>query len=410
MIPRHLTERILERLAIAPAVFLNGARQVGKTTLAKQLIDAGMPRAYYTLDTLETLQAAQADPQGFVDNLPLGAVVDEVQRAPELLLPLKRRIDAERQAGMFLLTGSANPLTLPRVADALVGRMATLTLHPFSQGELEGTQPHWLTRAFTGAFPMATYEPLSDIWARVAQGGYPEAVALADPRRRQLRLRDYADTLLTRDVQILADIERTADMARLLRLLAAQTCQILNLANLSRESGIPHSTLQRYFALLETLMVVVRVPPWYANISQRLLKSPKVMLNDTGLALALLNYTETRLAEDDLLRGRMLENFVGMELLKQIACAPETYQLYHLRTAKGQEVDFVLEDPAGRLFGVEVKASATVQTNDFRHLRAFRAWAGERWAGGVVFYLGATQVPFGEGLWASPLQTLWRDS
>jgi uncharacterized protein len=409
MIARHLTERVLERLAIAPVVFLNGARQVGKTTLAQQLINAGVLRAYYTLDTLETLQAAQADPQGFVDNLPLGAVVDEVQRAPELLLPLKRRIDAERQAGMFLLTGSANPLTLPRMADALVGRMATLTLYPFSQGELEGTQPHWLTRAFTGAFQMATYEPLRDIWARVAQGGYPDAVAIADPRRRQLWLRDYADTLLTRDVQILADIERAADMARLLRLLAAQTCQILNLANLSRESGIPHSTLQRYFTLLETLMVVVRVPPWYANISQRLLKSPKVMLNDTGLALALLNYTETRLAEDDLLRGRMLENFVGMELLKQIACAPETYQLYHLRTAKGQEVDFVLEDPAGRLFGVEVKASATVQTSDFRHLRAFRAWAGERWAGGVVFYLGATQVPFGEGLWASPLQTLWRD-
>jgi uncharacterized protein len=132
MIPRHLTERVLERLAIAPAVFLNGARQVGKTTLAKQLIDAGALRAYYTLDTLETLQAAQADPQGFVDNLPLGAVVDEVQRAPELLLPLKRRIDAERQAGMFLLTGSANPLTLPRVADALVGRMATLTLFRYN--------------------------------------------------------------------------------------------------------------------------------------------------------------------------------------------------------------------------------------------------------------------------------------
>jgi predicted AAA+ superfamily ATPase len=409
MVRRHLTERVLERLTIAPVVFLNGARQVGKTTLAQELIRSGVLHAYFTLDTLETLQAAQADPQGFVNSLPLGAVVDEVQRAPELLLPLKRRIDAERQAGMFLLTGSANPLTLPRVADALVGRMATLTLYPFSQGELEDRQPHWLTRAFAGAFQMATYEPLRDIWARVAQGGYPDAVAIADPRRRQLWLRDYADTLLTRDVQILADIERTADMTRLLRLLAAQTCQILNLSSLSRESGIPHSTLQRYFALLETLLVVVRIPPWYANISQRLLKSPKVMLIDTGLALALLNYTEARLAEDDLLRGRMLENFVGMELLKQIACASETYQLYHLRTAKGQEVDFVLEDSVGRLFGVEVKASATVQANDFRHLRAFREWAGERWAGGVVFYLGATQAPFGDGLWASPLQSLWRD-
>lgn len=409
MVRRHLTERVLERLTIAPVVFLNGARQVGKTTLAQELIRSGVLHAYFTLDTLETLQAAQADPQGFVNSLPLGAVVDEVQRAPELLLPLKRRIDAERQAGMFLLTGSANPLTLPRVADALVGRMATLTLYPFSQGELEGRRTHWLTQAFAGAFQMATYEPLHDLWARVERGGYPDAVAIEDPRRRQLWLRDYADTLLTRDVKSLADIERTADMARLLRLLAAQTCQILNLSNLSRVSGIPHSTLQRYFALLETLLVVVRIPPWYANISQRLLKSPKVMLNDTGLALALLNYTEARLTEDDLLRGRMLENFVGMELLKQIACTSETYQLYHLRTAKGQEVDFLVEDSAGRLFGVEVKASATVRTNDFRYLRAFRAWAGERWAGGVVFYLGATQVPFGDGLWASPLQSLWHD-
>ena len=132
MIPRHLTERILERLVIAPVVFLNGARQVGKTTLAQQLINTGALHAYYTLDSIETLQAAQVDPQGFVGNLPLGAVVDEVQRAPELLLPLKRRIDAERQAGMFLLTGSANPLTLPRVADALVGRMATLTLFRYN--------------------------------------------------------------------------------------------------------------------------------------------------------------------------------------------------------------------------------------------------------------------------------------
>ncbi len=405
---RHITERLLERLTVAPVVFLNGARQVGKTTLAQELIRAGVLRAYFNLDVFETLQAARADPQGFVNSLPLGAVVDEVQRAPELLLPLKQRIDTARQAGMFLLTGSANPLTLPRVADALVGRMATVTLYPFSQGELEGTETQWLAKAFKGEFAMASYESLGDIWARVACGGYPQAVALTDARQRQLWLRDYADTLLTRDVQILADIERTASLARLLRLLAAQTCQILNLSSLSRESGIPHSTLQRYFVLLETLMVVVRIPPWHANISQRLLKSPKVMLNDTGLALALLNYTETRLAEDDLLRGRMLENFVGMELLKQIASAPEPYQLYHLRTAKGHEVDFILEDSSGRLLGVEVKASATVGTDDFRHLRAFSEWAGERWAGGIVFYLGTTQAPFGAGLWASPIQCLWR--
>ncbi|MEN3001354.1 MAG: ATP-binding protein [Armatimonadota bacterium] len=408
MVRRWLLERVLELLDIMPAVFIQGARQVGKTTLATQLVAEGVMQVYFTLDDLATLRAAQQDPVGFVDNLPERSILDEVQRVPELLLGLKRRIDTQRKAGMFLLTGSASPLTLPQVADVLVGRMAILTLHPFSQGEMEGVRERWIERAFEGRWEMASGADHNDIWARILRGGYPEAVSISDTAKRQAWLRAYADTLITRDVRLLVDIERVADTGRLLQLLASQACQLLNIANLSRETGIPYSTLQRYLALLETLMIVARIPPWHASISQQLLKTPKIMLNDTGLALAILNVSEERLKGDDSLRGRMLENFVAAELVKQISYADMPYRLYHLRTSKGREVDLLIEDEQGRLLGIEVKASATVGAEDFRHLRALAEWAASRWAGGVVLYLGRTQVPFGEKLWAMPVSSLWQ--
>lgn len=405
---RWLLSPLKTLLGVMPAVFVQGARQVGKTTLAKQLIAEGLMDAYFTLDDLATLQGAQQDPKGFVDALPERAVLDEVQRVPQLMLPLKQRIDAHYKPGMFLLTGSASPLTLPQVADALVGRMSIVTLHPFSQGELEGRREGWLSRAFEGRFSMHSGLAANDLWQRVLRGGYPQAVAQPTLSLCQMWLRSYAETLITRDVRLLADIERVADMGRLLQLLAAQTGQLLNLANLSREIGVPHSTLQRYLLLLETLMVVVRVPPWYTTITQQLLKTPKVFLNDTGLALAILEIGEERLRQDALMRGRILENFVACELLKQISYAETAYRLYHFRTSKGREVDFVVENAHGQIVGIEVKASATVGADDFRHLRALAEWMGERWAGGFVLYTGSMQVPFGERLWAVPVSSLWQ--
>lgn len=405
---RWLLSPLKTLLGLMPAVFIQGARQVGKTTLAKQLIAEGLMDAYFTLDDLATLQGAQQDPKGFVDALPERAVLDEVQRVPQLMLPLKQRIDAHYKPGMFLLTGSASPLTLPQVADALVGRMSIVTLHPFSQGELEGRREGWLSRAFEGRFSMHSGLAANDLWQRVLRGGYPQAVAQPTLSLCQMWLRSYAETLITRDVRLLADIERVADMGRLLQLLAAQTGQLLNLANLSREIGVPHSTLQRYLLLLETLMVVVRVPPWYTTITQQLLKTPKVFLNDTGLALAILEIGEERLRQDALMRGRILENFVACELLKQISYAETAYRLYHFRTSKGREVDFVVENAHGQIVGIEVKASATVGADDFRHLRALAEWTGERWAGGFVLYTGSMQVPFGERLWATPVSSLWQ--
>lgn len=408
MYTRWITDRIERMSQVMPAVFLQGARQVGKTTLARQLVERGLYDAYYTLDDPAILEAAQRDPVKFIRDLPARAVIDEVQRAPELLLPLKMRIDSERKQVRFLLTGSASPLALPQVADALVGRMAVLTLHPLSQGELTGVRETWLMRAFAGDFRMQRHETTPDeVWRRVLRGGYPEAVALDDPTLRGEWLRAYVNTLLTRDVRLLADIERVADLTRLMQLLASLSYQILNLSNLSRETGIAYTTLQRYMVLLETLMVVVRVPPWYANLSKQLLKSPRVLLNDTGLALALLRKEAASLDDEPQLRGRMLEAFVGMELLKQIEYGDKSARLYHLRSSKGEEIDFVLEDEQGRLLGVEVKSSATVGAGDFKRLERFAELLGNRWAGGVVLYLGETALPFGAGQWALPVASLW---
>ncbi|MCX7992414.1 MAG: ATP-binding protein [Fimbriimonadales bacterium] len=408
MYTRWITERVERMAQITPAVFLQGARQVGKTTLARQLVERGLYDAYYTLDDPAILESAQRDPVGFIRDLPVRAVIDEVQRAPELLLPLKMRIDSERKQVRFLLTGSASPLALPQVADALVGRMAVLTLHPLSQGELTGVRETWLTRAFEGDFRIQRLDATPDeVWRRVQRGGYPEAVAIEEATLRGEWLRAYVNTLLTRDVRLLSDIERVAELTRLIQLLASLSHQILNLSNLSRETGIAYTTLQRYMALLETLMVVVRTPPWYANLSKQLLKSPRVMLNDTGLALALLRKEAASLDEEPQLRGRMLETFVGMELLKQIEYSDKPARLYHLRSSKGEEIDFVLEDEQGRLLGVEVKSGATVGAGDFKRLEQFGALLGERWAGGVVLYLGETALPFGERQWAMPVASLW---
>jgi len=362
---------------------------------------------YFSFDDPAVLSAAGHDPVGFVRDLPLHTVLDEVQRVPALMPVLKMRVDTRREAGDLLLTGSANPLMLPRLSETLVGRMAVLTLMPLSQGEIEGREDRWLERMFsddslTGDFPASQY-----LLLRVVRGGYPEAVLRSDSRHRMDWLLSYANTLLARDVREISNIERLTDVPRLLQLLAAQTCQTLNVANLSRETGIPQSTLQRYLALLDALFLLVRIPAWYTSMGKRLLKSPKILLNDTGLACALLGIDEERLARDPLLQGRMVENFVGMELLKQIGFSDRRLRMYHFRTDRGEEVDFVIEDATGALIGVEVKASATVHSEHFKGLRSLQQVAGNRFVRGIVLYWGEKTLPFGEGLWAQPISALW---
>ncbi|MCL6475416.1 MAG: ATP-binding protein [Firmicutes bacterium] len=407
MFPRALANRVTELLQTMPAVLLQGARQVGKTTLAKQLIQTGVMQHYFSFDDPVLLSAATQDPVGFVRELPPRSVLDEVQRVLPVLPAIKLRIDAHREVGDLLLTGSANPMMLPRLSETLVGRMATVTLMPLTQGEIEGRQDRWVESLFSDDFSPRRFPRTSDLLERVERGGYPEAVLRSDARERVDWLAAYIDTLLARDVREIADIERLAEVPRLLQLLAAQACQTLNVAALSQQTGVPQTTLQRYLTLLETLFLWTRVPAWFANLGKRLLKSPKILVNDTGIACMLLGVDAVRLATDPLLQGRMVENFVGMELLKQIGFSRQRLRLYHFRTDRGEEVDFLIEAADGTLVGVEVKASATVNASHFKGLRTLQSLVGNSLRRGIVLYWGEQTVPFGEGLWAQPVSALW---
>ena len=410
MLPRFLTGALLDALSDTPAVLLVGARQVGKSTLTR-LAQPG--RASLTLDDLGVLSAARSDPQGFVTGLPETVTLDEIQRAPGLFLPIKASIDQGRlqgagQPGRFLLTGSADTLTLPAVADSLTGRLEVLTLWPLSQGEIGGQQERFIDLAFGEEGPPLNLSglPEQELIARLLRGGYPEAQART-PARRSAFFRSYLNTILSRDVRALANIEGLAQLPNLLGLLAAHSSGLLNTADLARAAGLPHSTFSRYLKLLDTVYLTLTIPAWASNHTKRLVKAPKVQLVDTGLSAHLLGLDEARLKREQTLLGPLLEGFVTLELLKARGWSEARPGLYHYRTHTGQEVDLLLEHPDGRLVGVEVKASASPAASDFRGLKALQAEYPERFHRGIVLHLGERAVPFSERLHALPVSSLW---
>lgn len=392
-----------------PVVLLNGARQTGKTTLAQEVATASGVH-YFTLDDAATLALAAGDPSGFIRNLTGPVVIDEIQKAPDLFPAIKLAVDRDRRPGRFLLTGSANVMTVPRLSESLAGRMEILPLFPFSAGELVGHREGFVKRLFDGtlarAVPVATPDELG---VRLVRGGYPEAVQRGAEDRRGAWFASYISTILQRDVRDLARVDGLHALPNLLKLLAARSSGLLNLADLSRDAGLPHTTLTRYLALLETVFLVHRLPAWSPNLGKRLVKSAKLHLVDTGLACHLLATDAERLAADRSLLGRILETFVVGELRKQLSWADPRTALHHFRTAAGSEVDVVLERPDGSVAGVEVKARATVSSDDFAALRGLRDQLGKKFIAGVVLYIGDQLLPSGDKLWLVPLPALWEE-
>lgn len=407
MYPRHAREAVREALSDSPVTLIHGARQVGKTTLARDLLDVADAR-YLTLDSVAALSAARSDPEGFISGFDGPVVIDEVQRAPALFPAIKKSIDIDRTPGRFLLTGSANVLTLPRLSESLAGRMEIIRLWPLSQGEIDGSSPSGFVDAlFAPKFKLPAVSAIdrSALFKRIERGGFPEVVGRKSPERRNAWFESYLTAILQRDVRDLSNIEDLAALPRLLRLLATRIGGLLNYADLARSLELPQSTLKRYFALLESIFLVVLVEPWSSNLGARLVKSPKIHLVDTGLTCHLLGLDE--LSMDHPSRGGMVESFAVMELLKQTAWSRSRPRLYHFRTSSGQETDLLLEDRKGRLVGIEVKDSASANADDFRGLRAMHELVGDRFVRGVVLHTGTESIAFGDALFALPISSIW---
>lgn len=404
--PRAIEPRLQEAMQDTPVVLLAGPRQAGKTTLVRQ-VAAEKGLRYLTLDDDLVLMSAREDPVGMVRDIDR-AVIDEIQRAPSLLLAIKKTVDEDRRPGRFLLTGSANLMTLPTVADSLAGRMETLSLLPLSQSEIEGVNANWIDNAFQGKLLQARQVAVGDdLIERVLLGGYPEAISRKSVRRRTAWARQYLDAIIQRDVRDISGLEKLDHLPRFLRALAQTAGQMCNYTKLGGQVQLDGKTAAKYLSVFEQMYLLKRVDVWSTNKLSRIVKTPKLQFVDSGLLAALLEITVDEVKQDRTRFGALLETFVYTELMKHSATSDSEYQLLYYRDADKIEVDVVIEDLIGNLVCVEVKAAATVKSNDLRGLKKMAAVAGKKFKLGVLFYDGQEVLPLGDKIWAVPLSSLW---
>jgi uncharacterized protein len=405
MYERFVERRAAEALSDTPVVLIVGPRRAGKTTLVRKMSDAD--RTYITLDDQTVFDAAQSDPVGFIRGLDR-AIIDEIQRAPDLLLAIKKSVDEDYRPGRFLLTGSANVLTLPRVADSLAGRMETIQMLPLARAEIEGKMPTFLERLFEGKMQGDQRAIVGDDLVQLALlGGFPEAISRESERRRQDWARSYLTSVLIRDLRDIAEIEKLTELPRFVRLLAEHSGQLVNYSQFGSSINVSHKTGQRYVALLEQVFLVATLQPWFTNALKRIAKTPKLHFLDSGLLAAARGLTFDRVRADRSSFGTLLESFVFSEIMKLMTGSDLRLTLYHFRDQQMNEVDIVLVRDDGIIAGIEVKAGATVKTGDFAGLRTLIRACGDRFAFGAVLYDGADIVPFGDRVAAVPISALW---
>lgn len=407
--PRQAQRCIDAALGDTRVVVLTGARQTGKSTLAR-LIAADRPgTAVRYLDEAVEREAATADPASFVRHDGL-LVIDEVQRVPDLMLAVKHVVDLDPRPGRFLLTGSARLFGLSEIPDLLPGRTETIELWPLSQGEVDGVDETFIDRLFDPQQPFPPPDSLlrrDDYVHRALRGGYPGALLRADPGRRSRFFESYISDLVNRDIRQLSDIERPADMRRLLAALAARMSSPMAWRNVAGDLQIPATTLRRYLDLLELVHVVRRVPAWSTNLTTRATATPKLIMIDSGLAGHLTGLTARRAAHPHAPVGQLVENFVTGELARQLTWATEPVRQYHYRDRDRYEVDIILEHASGDIAAIEVKASETVRSEDFRGIDRLARHIGDRLVHGLVLYAGQRALSFGDNRRAWPISTLW---
>ncbi|MDF1684730.1 MAG: ATP-binding protein [Legionellaceae bacterium] len=410
---RFAEKKIYQSLKAFPVTYIAGPRQSGKTTLAQGIASGSHPLHYLTFDDLQLQSSAQRDPDAFLNSFNKPVVLDEIQMVPELFRPLKIKVDENRALdqggrGQFLLTGSASVLALPKLSDALVGRMAIHTLLPFSATEISHNKPYnFIDHAFQNNWE---FEQLShhNLLEMMISASYPELLTLDTYALRNMWCNGYMNTILQRDVRALAEIEKINALPDLLRLIAARTGGLLNEAGLSRDANLNHITLKKYRTLLESLFLTLSIPAWSKNLGKRLIKAPKLYVHDINILLYLLNTELAHLSTSNTtLFDQVLETFVAIELTKQLTFSETAANLYHFRTAAGQEIDFILEGPNQKTIAIEVKAKSKVSLRDFQHIETLQLEIGDAFHQGFVVYQGNDVLSFGKNIWAIPFAKLW---
>ncbi len=414
MIPRRLSKAVLAALQDTPAVYVAGPRQAGKSTLVLRLAENDWPADYVTFDEAGMLGAAEANPQSFLQAWDGPLVLDEVQMAPGLFRTFKLLIDEARYEnpasanGRYLLTGSSSILALPKLADALVGRIGVFTLYPLSALEISAGEGDFLSRLSENRFipgPLRSKHRLTDM---IVKATFPEISSKGQSERRKW-FEDYVSTILQRDVRQIAEIAKLGVLPNLLKLLAGRAGGLVNEADIARSLGLNAVTAKNYRILLQMIFLTLDVTPWFRNVGKRLVKAPKCYLVDTSLLCHLLNIDPGHAAvHEPHVFGQVMENFVASELAKQLTVFDLYARLHHFRTSYGKEVDFVLEDPGGKISAIEVKGRDAVTAADFSGLRELQSLAGRDFVCGVVLYRGNQTIPFDKNLWAVPVSALWQ--
>ena len=412
LIPRGIEPELRDILSVSRAAAITGPRQAGKSTLAKQLQAAGVVPNYFTLDDEATRAAARADPDGFALSLPRPAVIDEVQRAPSLMLAVKQILDEDPTPGQFLLTGSADLLTARVVADALPGRLEYVNLWPLSRAEIEGKRGSVIDTLLDGIPPQVSGAPKGRAASAeiVVAGGFPDALTRT-PRQRARYLRSYVRAILARDLPEIGGIRvDPSKLEQVLRLLAARTSGLVNYSALARELALDDKTIKAHAELLTQLFLLYRLRPWSANLGARQVKTPKLLLTDTGLAAALVGVDAARYSAPDQggVAGGLFETFVVMELIKQATWSATPVEVFFYRDTEKREVDLVIESASGDVAAIEAKSAAVVTASDARGLRLLRDKLGQRFKTGVVVYSGEHTLPIDDRIWALPISGLWR--
>lgn len=408
IVERRVLPLVADALTYSRIVLLLGPRQAGKSTLVNELERRGAVRRTLTLDDDLTRRAALTDPTGFAAGLPRPVAIDEVQRAPELLLAIKQIVDRETSPGQFLLTGSANIMTAPRVLDALTGRTDIVVLWPLAESEIEAAGVNLVDRLFAAGPPEITDAPIGPpAWMeRALLGGFPEARTRPAGRPRRQWFEAYLTGLVQRDLRELGDAQKLSEMPHLIRALAAQAAGLLVADRLSQRVGLSARTVRSYIGLLETVFAVKVLPAWAPGLAARERLAPKLMFGDTGLLAHLLGADAGRVATDSRLAGTLFESFVASEVMKQLTWTERHADLYHYRRDR-QEVDLVLEARDGGIVAIEAKGSASFGAQDRRALVQLRDTLGERFRAGVLIHTGPETIPLAERIWALPVSALW---